>query len=211
MSAWSIWLAAAGCYVTFRLWYDNWRGPLTPAQVEDLMARMARTTSATHNDLAILRAFLAHDDGREFVMLNVVRVNPEKIPHPTTGELRPAAEVMQGYFNAFLPVLLRRAGHPAIVARRVGGYFDAWNVEPDPGWTLMGYMRYRSRRDMAELALDPRFNDVHGFKFAATPATFSFPTSPRLMLFVGPRIWLGLALALAAALGHLLLLTIARG
>ena len=50
------------------------------------------------------------------------------------------------------------------------------------------------------LALDPRFDDAHGFKIAAMPTTFSFPTRPGGGLFLGPRIWVGLAIALGAAL-----------
>jgi hypothetical protein len=73
----------------------------------------------------------------------------------------------------------------------------------------MGYVRYRSRRDMMELATNPRFLDAHPFKAAAMPATFSFPTAPRLALYAGPRIWVGLALALLAALTHLAWLPIA--
>lgn len=42
--------------------------------------------------------------------------------------------------RGFLPVLIPHAGHPAIHAGKIGGYLDAWNVEPDPGWTLTGYI-----------------------------------------------------------------------
>ena len=53
---------------------------------------------------------------------------------------------------------------------------DSWNTPPDPGWTLVGLMRYRSRRDMMKLAVYPRFLGGHVFKFAAITATFSFPS-----------------------------------
>jgi hypothetical protein len=205
-----IWLAAAVAYAAFRLWYDNWRGPLSAAEVGHFIAHMAQSPSAEVNDMETVRAFLAKDDGREFVMLNLVRLNPDKVPHPRSGELLPAAEAMRGYTREFIPMLLRRGGHPAIVARPIGGYVDAWNVAPDPGWSLVGFMRYRSRRDMALLATDPRFSGAHAFKIAAMPVTFSFPTSPMLMLFISPRIWVGLVLALAAALVHLGVLA-ARG
>ncbi|HLN10952.1 MAG TPA: hypothetical protein VK281_18615 [Xanthobacteraceae bacterium] len=33
--------------------------------------------------------------------------------------------------------------------------------------------------------------------------TFSFPTQPIIRLFVGPRVWVGLVLALAAALAQI--------
>jgi len=37
--------------------------------------------------------------------------------------------------------------------------------------------------------------------------TFSFPSQLGVAAYVGPRIWLALLLALAAALGHLALVT----
>jgi hypothetical protein len=67
----------------------------------------------------------------------------------------------------------------------------------------MGYMRYRSRRDLVELATTPDFFAAHPFKAAAMPTTFSFPTQPMLSLYAGPRVWVGLLLALIAALVHL--------
>ena len=104
--------------------------------------------------------------------------------------------------------LFLHGGHPALAARPAGGYVDAWNAAPDPGWTIVGYMRYRSRRDMMELAGDPRFRAIHVFKMAGTHTTFSFPTRPIIMTLMGPRIYVGLILALIAALASLAVLTL---
>lgn len=38
------------------------------------------------------------------------------------------------------PRLLKHGGHPALATRKVGGYVDAWMVEPDPGWSIVGFM-----------------------------------------------------------------------
>lgn len=200
------WAGAALLYLAFRAWYDNWRGPVTAAEIDDFLVRVADLPVGHVNDLDVLRRFLERDDGREFVMLNLVRVAPGETAHPATGAPVAARSLMDEYTRLFLPALLRRAGHPAVVAARAGGYVDAWGVEPDPGWNVVGFMRYRCRRDMMQLALDPRFRDAHPLKIAATAATFSFPTRTTLQLFVGPRLWVGLVLALAAAVGHLALL-----
>lgn len=207
-----IWGIAALLYVGFLAWYVNWRGPLTAAEVSAYMARIeALNSHATNrNDLAVFRKFLSEDDGQEFYMLNLVRIAPGKIASPGSGELKPAREVLEGYTNVFIPALMARAGHPAVVARKVGGYVDAWGVEPDPGWTIVGYMRYRSRRDVAELVSDPRFGGAHDFKFAAMPQTFSFPTQPMILVFMKPTYFVGLIFALIAALAHLGLLTVFR-
>jgi hypothetical protein len=201
-----IWLVASAAYLAFRAWYDNWRGPLRPEEVDTYLKRIEASGSMDGNELETLRGFMADDDGSEFVMLNLVRLNPEPAPNPETGEPTPARELLRTYLDTFLPQLLRRAGHPLLQARKVGGYLDAWNVEPDPGWSFMGYMRYRSRCDMMELVAAPGFAAAHPFKAAALPNTFSFPTQSAISLYAGPRIWVGLVLALVAALAHLAVL-----
>jgi hypothetical protein len=59
-------------------------------------------------------------------------------------------------------------------------------------------MRYRSRRDLAWLVMDPRFGGAHDYKFAAMPQTFSFPTRPQIMMLAGPSVVVALCLALLA-------------
>jgi hypothetical protein len=199
----AIWTGAAVLYVAFRLWYDGRRRPLSAPEIDAFLAKLEGTPAAELNDLAALRAFLERDDGREFVMLNLVKLNPEPAPHPVTGEPLPAQRLLREYIGTFLSVVLRGAGHPVLQAAKIGPYLDAWNVEPDPGWTMMGSVRYRSRRDMMKLATHPRFLAGHPFKAAALSATYSFPTSPGVMLYVGPRVWVALVLALGAALVQL--------
>ncbi|MDP2213299.1 hypothetical protein [Phenylobacterium sp.] len=209
MAIWMLpWGLALLTYALFLAWYVNWRGPLSKAEVDSALADLIASglEMEGRNDLATLRDFLEADDGREFFMLNLVRIAPGAVPDPVSGEARPARQVMEGYTRMFLPALFARGGHPAIAARKIGGYFDAWGVEADPGWSIIGYMRYRSRRDLAALVVDPRFTGAHEFKFAAMPQTYSFPTQPQIMTLAGPKVWLALALALAAAVGHLIIL-----
>lgn len=200
-----IWAGAAVLYLGFRAWYDGRRRPLTAEEIEGFLARLEGTAAVGLVDREALRAFLERDDGRELVMINLVRLAPEPVPHPETGVPSPARRLLREYLRGFLPALVRRAGHPVLHATKVGPYVDAWNVAPDPGWTLAGCVRYRSRRDLMELATDPRFQAAHPFKAAAMSATFSFPASPGLGLHPGPRIWVGLVLALGAALAQLAL------
>ena len=114
MSALWIWLGAALCYAAFRLWYDNWRGPLRADEVERFIAAFRETPGAELNDLDTLRAFLAADDGREFYMLNLVRLSGADVPHPKTGAPTRAATLLREYIRGFLPTLSRHGGHPAL-------------------------------------------------------------------------------------------------
>jgi hypothetical protein len=202
-----IWGVALAVYGLFLAWYVNWRGPVSKAEVETLMTALeAATHENDRNDMSIMRKFLETDDGHEFFMVNLVKLAPGKVPDPITGELKSSREVMDGYTKVFFPAIFARASHPAVMARKVGGYFDAWGTEPDPSWSAMGYMRYRSRRDIALLVTDPKFGGAHDFKFAAMPNTFSFPTQPMLLALISPRLWVGLVIALVAALTQIAVL-----
>ncbi|MBY0519257.1 MAG: hypothetical protein K2P79_02395 [Sphingomonas sp.] len=203
MNDWLIWSIAAALYAAFRLWYDNWRGPLTPAEIETYFTKLADRRDMSPEIEANLRRFLEADDGRDFVMFNIVKAVPSPVADPITGDQVPGIAILQRYSKHFVRLLIKNGGHPAIIRRKIGPYVDSWATEPDPGWTIIGLMRYRSRRDMMNVAVDPQFVKHHPDKLAGTLATFSFPTSPMLQLYIGPRIWLALVLALGAALTQL--------
>jgi len=203
--AWWIWGSAAALYALFRLWYDNWRGPLTPAEIDAFFADVHGRYGGG-NDPAVLRSFLEADDGREFVMLNLVKFADGMVADPATGEQVPGRAMARRYADPFVRRLLRRGGHPGMVGAKVGPYVDAWNVEGDPGWSIFGLMRYRSRRDMLAMVRDPLFAQVHPYKLLGIPVTFSFPTQRRVSAYAGPRVWVALVLALAAALAQIAVL-----
>ena len=58
VGAWWAWLIALALYGAFRLWYDNWRGPLTKAEIDHFMAKADETKMGEYSDPAVIRAFL---------------------------------------------------------------------------------------------------------------------------------------------------------
>jgi hypothetical protein len=201
--AWWIWPVAGALYVLFRAWYDNWRKPLSTQEVEHYMRLIQTSPGTDHTDPQVLRQFLARDDGREFVMCNLVRLHAQPVAHPLTGVMTPPRQLIQEYFRPFALTLFLHGGHLVVTSRKVAGYFDSWNVPSDPGWTMVGMMRYRSRRDMMELTLNPRFMNVYPFKAAAVEQTYSFPTQLLSTMVLRPRSGVALGLTLMAALVHL--------
>ena len=206
MAGWWVWPVAAVLYLGFRLFYDNLRGKLTQAEIDTVLARAEAQGAGEVNDLSIVRTFLEDDDGKEFVMVNLVRVPDTTVTDPDTGTQVPASDMMKAYSKAFMPRLIKRGGHPALAMRKVGGYVDAWKVAPDPGWTIVGFMRYRSRRDLAQMVVDPTFGDAHKYKLLGVEETFSFPTQPFIRVYASPRVTVFLILALAAALAQLVII-----
>lgn len=203
----SIWAIALLIYLVFRLWYDGLRKPLTAAEVEEYTRLFEERAGADDEvDLAVMRKFLEEDDGKEFIMMNLLQYNPSPMKHPDTGLDAQAESILQEYFRPFMGQVIRRAGHPVIAGRAVGGYLDAWNTPPDPGWHGAGLIRYRSRRDIIELSLaSAKFQDLHKYKFAALKQTISFPTQTQMGLYASPRVTVALVLALVAALLQLAL------
>jgi hypothetical protein len=209
MTVWIIWGTALFAYGVFRFWYDNWSGPVKPAEIEAFLAQIAGRFEGTGNSPEVLRAFLEADDGREFVMLNLVKAQMEQVEDPKTGKMVQGFDLLKRYSKRFMPVLFRNGGHPGMVGRKVGGYIDAWNTEADPDWTIFGLMRYRSRRDLMKMVADPAFMEGHPDKLLGTLATFSFPTQRVVSFYLSPRVTVALMLALIAALAHLAFLTLA--
>lgn len=132
-------------------------------------------------------------------MLNLVKVEMGEVEDPRTVQRVRGTALLKRYLERFIPVLLVCGGHPAIVGRKVCWHVYAWNTPADPGWTLVGLMRYRSRRDMMRLALEPNLIAVHPKKILARSVTFSFPIHGALSLYLSPRQCVLLLLTLASA------------
>jgi len=204
MTVW-IWGTAAVLYIAFVAWYFNWGGPLTATEIDAYMEAFHKTQGSNNTDATIFRQFLENDDGGEFVMQNLVKFHEDKIPHPISGELTHPRAILDAYFRPFSAALFKRAGHPVIASQKVGGYIDSWETSADPGWDLVALMRYRSRRDMAELVINPSFADIHIFKVSAIKQTASFPTQTAISFFLSPKLFVPLLLVLLASLTQNLL------
>jgi len=202
--AW-IWLAALAAWAAFSGWYWNWRGPLSKDEIDRGLAALGGTGNHDEEVLATMRAFLEADDGREFLMLNLLRLQPGLVTPPGGGQPMAAREMLESYSRPFLGALLRRAGHPAFIGpAAAGGYLEQWGVEKSPGWTAAAAIRYRSRRDLLAMATMPGFESIHAFKKTGLSNTLAFPVSPARVV-VGPVLAAPLGFALLAALGHLAL------
>jgi hypothetical protein len=197
-----IWVGAAFVYAAFWAWYQGFRGPLAKAEVEAYLARLSPGLAVDPDRRDRMRAFLEADDGKEFFMVNLIRLHPDPVRPPDGGAPAPAARVLERYTGPFLRALFRRGGHPALGGPAAAGYLEAWGVEKNPGWTMAGIIRYRSRRDLIALASAPEFAPIHAFKSAGISNTLAFPVA-RARLFFSPRVVAALGIALAAALASL--------
>ena len=82
----SIWVTTLLVYLVFRLWYDGLRKPLTAEEVEEHTRLFEQRDDAEGVDVAVMRKFLEEDDGKEFIMMNLLQYNPSPMKHPDTGQ-----------------------------------------------------------------------------------------------------------------------------
>lgn len=199
----TIWGAAVLLYVAFFAWYTNLSGPLTRDEIDMYVERMA-ANAADEVQLARFRTFLEEDTGDDFIMVNAILMRERPLPEEGVRPDESSDEVLGRYMAYMWPALLKRACHPVLAGAAVLDAPEVWGIENAERWSSAGLMRYRSRRDLMEIAATPEFNGPHEFKIAAIEKTVAFPIEASLQLG-DPRLLLGLFLfGLSAAL-HLLL------
>ncbi|MDG1773566.1 MAG: hypothetical protein P8H32_09060 [Oceanicoccus sp.] len=209
----SFWVLLAALYIAFVLWYYNWSGPIKAHEIEDLINTVRETQGSLHTSIDVLVEFMKNDDGKEFVMQNLIRVKKGEIDNPVTGEKTHAAALLQKYSGPFMKALFFRGGHPVSISRKVGGYIDSWGKYPDndyadEGWHIASMMRYRSRRDLIELVTDPKFDNIHIYKTTAIEKTISFPVQIQMSFFMRPGAYAPLGLLFVGMLIQLVALSI---
>ncbi len=190
------WLACGAIYAAFFGWYTSFEGPLTDEEIERYLNRFAeRAPPASPELLASMRRFMEEDTGDDFVMLNVIDMYdvPRQIEGVEPGET--SDEVLDKYMVYMYPALFSRASHPVLFGNAAHTAMDLMNAPGMESWTRGALMRYRSRRDMLEIASDPAFQGSHEFKVAAMEKTIAFPLDPWIQLG-DPRLLLALLLGL---------------
>jgi hypothetical protein len=189
------WLVLAGLYAAFFSWYTSFGGPLTDEEIAHYMAIVeSRSNFASPEDVARMRRFMEEDTGDDFVMVNVIDMydTPLQIEGVEPGET--SEEVVAKYMAYMTPALFARACHPIFQGEAANTAMDLMNADGMEHWTMSAGMRYRSRRDLLEIAMNPEFAGSHEFKVAAMRKTIAFPIDPWVQLG-DPRLVLGLLLA----------------
>lgn len=187
-----IWLSLGLVYFAFTYWYTNTDGPLTAAEISSYSKKYA--DKATGEKLAALVSFMQSDQGNQFVMVNLLDMNPT----PTIStqfnsdmEGMSADQLLGHYMEHMYPALFKRASHPLFFGAAVAPALDIIGIKAASHWTQGALMRYRSRRDMLEIATNPAFDERHSYKLAALTKTIAFPVDVRLSL-ADPRLLLAL-------------------
>lgn len=182
------WVASLVILLTvFSAWYGGNGKPLTQEEGADLIAQLRASYPDSESGLADnLEKMIAKDDGKEFYAVNLEQLK--------VGDEARAAD--SAYARAIFPQLIKRAGHPVFVSERAGLMLGEYGIEVD----RVAVVRYRSLRDMINMAKDPALTPYSHHKFDALEHTEVFITRPTIT-FVHVRITLGLFLILFGWVG----------
>lgn len=193
-----VWLVSLSLYAIFWLWYTPLSGPMTEEEVESIVAGL-EAEGATPERVELFRRFFAEDDGRSFLMVNLIDAKDTPIELPATGPDASADQLLGHYMEYMYPALFSRASHPVFVGRAVNDSMDLVGIEGAEQWQIAALMRYRSRRDLWEISSHPSFDERHAYKIAALEKTIAFPVRPQV--FLGdPRLILFLAVVILLSL-----------
>jgi hypothetical protein len=161
-------------FLGFGLWQSPslWRGPLTPTELDHLVAELEAHIALAPDEkaafIARLREWGSMDDGRPVLLLNLTRYREQlgALPPGSDFEGTPL-EANAHYERQVAPLALRRGEYPLI-----GG--DAQTHSLTPGgaatdrWDRVVVMRAPSRRAFLRFMADPAYGPAVAYKLAAT-------------------------------------------
>ncbi len=202
-----LWGLPALAYAAFWIWYTPLGAPLSAAEIDRYAALLAARGGEPQR-LAGMRRFMEEDDGGQFVMVNLLHLQAQPPELPATGAGADADALLGHYMEHMYPALLRRACHPVFAGAAVFDAMDLVGIDGAETWSQAALMRYRSRRDLLEIATDPAFDSRHDYKIAALEKTIAFPVEP-VLYPSDPRLLL--ALTLLVLIGGIDALVFRRG
>lgn len=176
-----LWLVPGVLYAGFCFWYTNTGGALSDDEITMFVQQMERTGRGPQ-EIANMRRFMEEDTGRQFLMVNIIDMADTPRPVEGASPDESSAQVMGRYMEHMFPELFKRASHPAFMGNAVFNSMDIVGIQGAEQWTSAALMRYRSRRDLLEIAFNPAFAGKHEFKMAALDKTIAYPVEAQLYL-----------------------------
>jgi hypothetical protein len=177
----SVFLPLALVYLAFWLWYGGNGQRMSPEEIEAALQQL-RSTDPGHDNAAEVedvRQLLASDDGKEFVMQNLVRYRAKALYPEGMHFSDDPREADKRYGKSIIGDLLRYGNLLIFIARKSGDF-----VKPEgaDAWHYVAMVRYRSRRDFVRFALRANQADKFIHKWAAIEKTHVFPVKPLISL-----------------------------
>jgi hypothetical protein len=170
-------------FALFLAWYGGRGRPLDAVETTSYLTQLAACcrTDQDREVLEQVRELVARDDGREFVMQNLVRYRAKAAYPPGYDFNDSPRDADRRYGRAIIRPLLRQGSHPVFIARRSGRFIEPEGADQ---WHYVALVRYRSRRDFLRFALAIEHQDIAVHKWAAIETTHVFPVAPLVSLIL---------------------------
>ena len=179
-----IWIPTSIIYISFFLWYTNLGGKLTSEEIDFFSKKMfenqLESSNMNEDTRTVFLDFMKNDTGNQFIMVNVIKLNddPPNVKGANPGE--DAVSLIGRYMEFMYPELLIRASHPIFAGSSVGKVMDKVGIEGLDNWDRAALMRYKSRRALMEIVINPEMTGRHDFKIAAIKHTLAYPVEVQL-------------------------------
>ena len=180
-------LAALLALLALSFWYGaGGRTPLSQTEVDNLINTISAQTQkpgGRHN-FQKLRTFLEADNGEPFYTVNLYKFYPEarydfadkldvKRIFPNEEPYGSGSDAYDRFANIMIPLLAMHGAQPVFGTR--------WMAENDSGWDRLVIVRYRSRRDIAEMFTTDDFLQANIHKWAALEKNERFKVQGRVV------------------------------
>lgn len=159
-------------YASFWFWYGGNGTPITASEGEEMLARLSEVHGNSIDEALPgslpknLQEMIPNDDGKEFYAVNLETLKKGAV----------AKESDRKYAKIVFPLLFERAGHPVFISDRAGLMLGEYGNNID----RVAVVRYRSLRDMIDMAADPAMKAGSKFKYGALEHTEVFITRPTI-------------------------------
>ena len=177
-------------YVFFFMWYTNLSGSLNDKEIKFFMKVISERAVNDEQRIERLRKFMEEDDGKDFFMVNFLDYNDTPETMPATGKGASSSNLMNYYMEYMYPEMFKRASHPVFFSNVFFPAMDIVSAEGMEDWDNVALVRYRSRKDMLQIGLNPIFDERHPYKIEALDKTIAIPVETpflndlRLILFI---------------------------
>lgn len=144
------------------LWLYAWsQSPLSAEEVDRYIERIEAQTQIPggRHDIPELRRFLDSDDGKPFYTVNLYEFHEQAQYLDDQTHQGSGQEAFARFSEVMLRLLARRASHPILGSD--------WADIASSGWDRIVVVRYRSRRDIAEIFASSEFSEASAHKWAA--------------------------------------------
>lgn len=187
--------------LAFYAWHTPLLGPLTDAEIDAFMATPAANAGTRWSDEVAFETFLRNDDGRAFVMINLMEYREtaeySEDTAPNADLTGKQADMLYG--QAVLPQLLLRGSYPVARATRYSTIINSVG-ETAGGFESFAMVRYRSRRDLIDMLSSDAFQKANIHKWASLENTLVAPSnngaSFKFIGFIPLFLFLGIGVAL---------------